>query len=64
MKLSKTWKVTLKTAKEYLNDKEIEKKSTDKWNEEDQNGLQFLTRTRKTKTQRTKSKECDLPPFS
>ena len=64
MKVNKMWKVTLKTGKEYLNYKEIEKNSTDKWNEEDQNGLQFLARTRKTKTQRTKSKECDFPPFS
>lgn len=55
--------------REYLNYKEIEKKSTDKLNEDDQNGLQFLPRTRKTearktKTQRSKSNECDLPPFS
>ena len=50
MKLSKMWKVTLKTTREYLNYKEIEKKSKDKLNEDDQNGLQFLPRTRKTKT--------------
>ena len=66
MKLSEMWKVTLKTTREYLNYKEIEKKSTDKLNEDDQNGLQFLPRTRKTearktKTQRSKSNECDLP---
>ena len=43
MKLSKMWKVTLKTAREYLNYKEVEKKSTDKLNEDDQNGLQNFT---------------------
>ena len=52
MKLSKMWKVTLKTTREFLNYKKIEKKSTDKLNEDDQNGLQFLPRTRKTEARK------------